>query len=383
MDIRQKLNLLGQAACFDLCAPSGSPVPIAQQEERLLPDLRPYISTVHLPGRGTKPVLKVLLTSFCERNCHYCAFRAGRDAPRVAFTPEELAATFDEMQRRGLVEGLFLSSGVAGSVRTMDRMLATVELVRRRYGYTGYVHLKILPDVEEAQIEQAVRLADRVSVNLEAPNPDRLALLAPRKDFGQGLMEPLRRAAEAIARGQGRWTKLGLTTQFVVGAAGESDRELLTTAQRLYDELHLARAYFSAFRPIPRTPLEGHPPTPLARQHRLYQSDFLMRYYGFRFDEFVFDARGNLPLNMDPKVAWAQAHPEHFPVEVNRAPRAALLRVPGIGPISARRILQARQRGTLRFLSDLRKLGVVVSRAAPYVLLAGKRPPLQLSLFAS
>jgi len=371
MDIAQKLDLLGRAATFDLCAPPGGP-----------PDLSPYISCVHLPGGGTKPVLKVLLTSFCERNCRYCAFRAGRDVERAAFTPDELAAAFDQMQRSGLVEGLFLSSGITGSVRTMDRMIGTVELVRKRYGYTGYVHLKILPDAEEAQIERAVQLADRVSVNLEAPNPERLAQLAPRKDFGQGLMKPLRRAAMAIARGQGSWTKLGLTTQFVVGAAGESDRELLATTQWLYDELHLARAYFSAFRPIPDTPLEDLPPTPPARQHRLYQSDFLMRHYGFRFDDFVFDAQGNLPLHLDPKVAWAQAHPERFPIEVNRASRAALLRVPGIGPISARRILEARRQTTLRFLDDLRRLGVVVSRAAPYVLLNGKRPPLQLRLFA-
>ena len=381
MDTRQKLDLLGRAASFDVCAPPGGPAPMAQGQGAL-PDLSPCISKVHLPGGGTKPVLKVLLTSFCERNCRYCAFRAGRDVPRAAFAPDELAAIFDDMQRRGLVEGLFLSSGIAGSVRTMDRMLATVELVRKRYGYTGYVHLKILPDAEEAQIERAVQLADRVSVNLEAPSPQRLEKLAPRKEFGPGLMEPLRRAAIAIARGQGRWARLGLTTQFVVGAAGESDRELLTTTQRLYNELHLARAYFSAFRPIPDTPLEELPPTPPARQHRLYQSDFLMRHYGFRLDDFVFDAQGNLPLHVDPKVAWAQAHPEHFPVEVNRASKAALLRVPGIGPVSARRILEARRQTTLRFLSDLRKLGVVVSRAAPYILLAGKRPPLQLSLFA-
>jgi predicted DNA-binding helix-hairpin-helix protein len=382
MDTDQKLDLLGQAASFDVCAPSGRSAAMARGCVEQPPDVRPYISHVQLPSGQKKPVLKVLLTSFCERNCHYCAFRAGRDLPRAAFTPDDLAAAFDQIQHQGLVQGLFLSSGVTGSVRTMDRMIATVEIVRQRYDYRGYVHLKILPDAEEAQIERAVRLADRVSVNLEAPNAERLATLAPRKDFGQGLMDPLRRAARAIARGQGRWTKLGLTTQFVVGAVGESDRELLTTTQRLYDDLRLARAYFSAFSPVPDTPLEEHPAAPPARQHRLYQSDFLMRHYGFRFDEFIFDTEDSLPLNMDPKIAWAQAHPERFPVEVNRAPKATLLRVPGIGPICARRILQARQQSKLFFLSDLRKLGVVTSRAAPYVLLNGKRPPLQLSLFA-
>jgi len=381
MDTRQKLDLLGRAARLDVSDP-GACRGSSRAPAALPPDVRPYISHVQLPSGQKKPVLKVLQTSYCERNCAYCAFRAGRDLPRCRFGPDELAAAFDQMQRQGLVQGLFLSSGVTGSVRTMDLMIATVETVRQRYDFRGYVHLKILPDAEEAQIERAVRLADRVSVNLEAPNPGRLALLAPRKDFAKGLMAPLQRAATAISQGEGRWTRLGLTTQFVVGAVGESDRELLTTTQRLYDELRLARSYFSPFEPVPDTPLEDHPAVPLWRQHRLYQSDFLMRYYGFRSQEFVFTEQGDLPRSLDPKLAWAQAHPERFPVEVNRATRTALLRVPGIGPVATQRILHARRQSRLRFLSDLRQLGAVTSRAAPYVLLNGRRPPMQLSLFA-
>ena len=381
METRQKLYHLGRAARLDLCADPRTTSARIRASAPLPPDVRPYISHVQLPSGHRKPVLKVLQTSFCERNCGYCAFRAGRDIPRCAFSPDELAAAFDQMQRQGLVQGLFLSSGVTGSLRTMDSMIATVEIVRRRYQYRGYVHLKILPDSERAQIERAVQLADRVSVNLEAPNAERLALLAPRKDFESGLMTPLRRAAAAIRIGQGRWTRLGLTTQFVVGAVGENDQEILSTTQRLYDELHLARTYFSPFEPVVNTPLEDRPAVPVRRQHRLYQGDFLMRHYGFRSDEFVFGAQGDLLQGVDPKLAWAQAHPERFPLEINRAPRTALLRVPGIGPVSTRRILQARQQGQLRHLSDLSKLGVVSSRAAPYVLLDGKRPPLQLPLF--
>jgi predicted DNA-binding helix-hairpin-helix protein len=380
MDTREKLKLLGRAARFDVCAERYVSSGNECSSVGLPQDVRPYISHVQLPSGQKKPVLKVLQTSFCERNCGYCAFRAGRDVPRSAFSPDELARTFDLIQRSGLVQGLFLSSGVTNSVRTMDRMIATVELVRKRYDYRGYVHLKILPDAEQGQIRRAVQLADRVSVNLEAPNPQRLAMLAPRKDFEESLMVPLRQAARAVNQGQGRWTRLGLATQFVVGAVGESDRELLSTTQRLYDQVRLARAYFSPFEPVPNTPLHDRPPTPLLRQHRLYQSDFLMRYYGFRADQLVFDASGNLLQTADPKLAWAQANPEHFPVEVNDAPKERLLTVPGIGPVCARRITRARAEGRLRVLGDLRRLGAVASRAAPFVLLDGKRPPQQLKL---
>jgi len=277
------------------------------------------------------------------------------------------------------VQGLFLSSGIAGgSRRTMDRMLATVELVRGRYQFDGYVHLKLLPGSTKAQVERAGQLAQRVSVNLEAPNMERLLCIAPRKGRDE-LLGPMRWASEFIRKGEGRWAPSGQTTQFVVGAAGESDHEILSTTSYLYQKLDLHRAYFSAFQPVRDTPLEGKPPTPTWREHRLYQCDFLFRLYGFQFDELVFDRESNLPREADPKAMWAQAHPEYFPVEINRANREALLRVPGIGPRSATRILGARRDTRLTALNDLRKLGAVASRAAPYVLLSGKRPPYQLS----
>ncbi len=417
MDLQDRLVLLGRAARFDDCVtPPGSAAPARGaaacalragtgdpagpgQEFGLFagpetgsggPDLFPYVSHVQVPGGGSLPVLKVLQTNACQNDCRYCAFRAGRDVRRARFTPDELARAFDLMYRAGVVRGIFLSSAVAGSVRTMDEMLATAELVRGRYQFRGYLHLKLLPGAEPAQIARAVELADRVSANLEAPTPEHLEALAPHK--GMASLEGLLRAAARLippraagaagreAAGVGH-ARLGISTQFVVGPAGESDRDLLLTAQRLYREARLARAYYSAFSPVPGTPLEDAPPTDPCREFRLYQADWHLRYYGLSAQELSFDAQGGLEPGVDPKTAWARRHPECFPVEVNRAPLSELLRIPGIGPVSARAILAARRQGTLRELGDLRRLGARADRAAPYVLLAGRRPPHQMSLW--
>jgi predicted DNA-binding helix-hairpin-helix protein len=286
------------------------------------------------------------------------------------------------MHRADLVDGLFLSSGVcAGAGRTMDRMIACVELIRSQYQFDGYVHLKLLPGVSEAHIERALQLAHRVSVNLEAPNADRLGLIAPHKDFFEELAQPMRIAKRLMEASGGRLAPAGQTTQFVVGAAGEPDQEILSTTARLYDELDLRRAYFSAFQPVRGTPLDGQEPTPAWREHRLYQADWLLRFYGFGFEDLVFDGTGNLPRRADPKMLYARAHPELFPVEVNRASREELLRVPGLGPRSVGRILSWRRQGVLRELGDLRKAGAVADRAASFVLLEGRRPPHQLPLW--
>jgi predicted DNA-binding helix-hairpin-helix protein len=217
-----------------------------------------------------------------------------------------------------------------------------------------------------------------VSINLEAPNTTRLAQLAPHKIFLSELVHPLQEA-ERLRRWQGGGPSL--TTQFVVGGADETDRELLFTAGKLVRELRLARVYFAAFQPVPHTPLEHHPPGNPRREHRLYQSDFMLRQYGFSFDELIFDAAGNLPLEADPKMMWARIHLVHAPIELNTADRAQLLRVPGIGPHKADLIVRERQRGKLCDLADLRKLGVPPERAAPFILLDGKRPPHQLVLW--
>lgn len=374
MELVAKANLLGQAAQYDLCAACGS------NASRVRDDVGRWIYPAALPDGRRVNLFKVLLTNACERDCGYCANRAARDVRRTGFTPDELAATFDELVRRRLATGLFLSSAVYGSPQqTMERMIAAVEIVRRRYRFDGYVHLKILPGVERAAVERATELAQRVSVNLEAPNAERLAHLSGSKDYHRDLLARMRWAHEYM---QAHGTAMaGQTTQFVVGAAGETDQELLLTTSRLYRDLRLARAYFSAFQPVPDTPLENQPPTPAIREHRLYQSDFLLRFYGFTFEELVFNRAGNLPHAADPKLAWALSHPDWFPIEVNHAEREVLLRVPGIGPRSAGRILRLRRRSAFRDLESLRRLGVVVQRAAPYILLAGRRPVTQLALW--
>jgi predicted DNA-binding helix-hairpin-helix protein len=402
VDTQHKLELLGRAAQYDdrVSAvgtvqpetPSGS-FPLGEDFGLFAPpadcsdspDVFPHISHVTTPSGRRLAVLKILQTSACHNDCRYCAFRAGRDFRRASFTPDELARAFDLMQRAGVVQGMFLSSGIVTTSHSMDEMLVTTELLRERYRFRGYIHLKILPGAEAAQIARAVELADRVSVNLEGPTSDRLATLAPRKRMEE-LVGPLRVAARFIS-GHRRlrdpkvgYGRLGMSTQFVVGPAGESDRELLGTAQRLYKELRLSRAYYSAFNPVVGTPLENEPPTDPRREVRLYQADWLLRYYGFSVEDLPFDASGQLDQAIDPKTAWAKAHPEHYPVEVNRAPLPDLLRVPGIGPASARAILAARRQGALQELGDLRRLGARVTRASPYVLLAGKRPPCQLPL---
>jgi putative DNA modification/repair radical SAM protein len=377
IDTFEKVEILGRSAQYDLCGEA-----CGTDAARKKDDLGRWIYPAALPDGQRVAMLKVLLSNACQKDCHYCANRVSRDFRRVRFAPEELARAFDQMHRKGLVKGLFLSSGVCGEVgRAMDQMIATVELVRKRYAFSGYVHLKILPGASFAHVERAVQLATRVSVNLEAPNAERLARIAPHKDFAANLLQPMHWAKSLIEASDGRLVPAGQTTQFVVGAADESDREILMTTARLYRGMGLARAYFSAFQPVVDTPLEGHPPTPPLREHRLYQSDWLLRQYDFTFEDLIFDEAGNLPREADPKMIWAQVHPERFPIEINRANREELLRVPGLGPRSVARILRLRRQGTFRTLTDLKKMGAVASRAAPFILLDGKRPPYQMSLW--
>ena len=343
------------------------------------------VSHAMLPSGRKIKLLKTLLTSVCERDCYYCPFRSGRDFRRATFKPDEFAKIFMYMHNAGLVEGVFLSSGVVnGGVYTQDQLLATAEILRHNYAYRGYLHLKMMPGAQHAQVEQAMLLADRVSVNLEAPNTERLQKLAPHKQFVEELLNPLR-WAEEIRKAQtphkawkGTWPST--VTQFVVGGADESDIELLSTTEYLHHQMGLARAYFSAFNPVSDTPLENKLPTPQKRQNRLYQASFLIRDYGFNLEEMPFEGNGNLPLEVDPKTAWAQQSLKN-PVEINTAPREMLLRIPGIGPKSVAIILKTRRESKLRDLSQLTKLGIRAKSAAPFILLDGAQPAYQMALF--
>jgi len=386
-DLLERADLLSGDARYDLCtregrqAPDGVPGDEPRDSSRSSPrhgDLRRHIAFVQHP-KGPMPVLRTMQTNACAKDCFYCPFRAGRDFRRETITPDELARLTDQLYRAGLIRGLFLSSGVVGhGDYSMERIVATAEILRQRYRFPGYLHLKMMPAAGDDAIARAVALADRVSINLEAPTSLHLARLSSSKDLLGDLIGPLRRA-QALAAAAGR--SVSRTTQYVVGAAGESDADILGTTARLYREFGLARAYFSAFRPVPDTPLDGVPPEDPLRQHRLYQADFLLRQYRFQVADLPLDERGRLPLRVDPKLAWARAHPESFPVEVNRAGREALLRVPGLGPRTVEALLGARRSGRLRDVADLRRLGPATLRALPWVTIDGRAAPVQRPLF--
>ena len=338
-----------------------------------------------MPGGKQIVLLKTMLTSACERDCYYCPFRAGRDYRRATFKPDEFAAMFGKLEQARIADGLFLSSGIAGGgARTQDKLIDTIDIIRNRMGFRGYIHLKIMPGAEKDQVYRAMQLVDRISVNLEAPNTERLSRLAPHKVFMEELLRPLR-WVEEIRRTQparlawnGRWPSS--VTQFVAGGADESDLELLTTTSWLMKNLRLSRAYFSAFHPVRDTPLENKAAVDPLREHRLYQASYLLRDYGFELEELPFTRDQNLPLHADPKVAWAQTNLMETPVEINRAERRELIRIPGIGPKTADAILNARRLAKLADVSALKKLGVIAERAAPYLLMDGKRAPTQPAL---
>jgi predicted DNA-binding helix-hairpin-helix protein len=345
-----------------------------------------FVHPAQLPNGKQIKLLKTLLSSACERDCYYCPFRAGRDFRRATFKPQEFAELFMKLNQAHAAEGIFLSSGIAaGGANTQNKILDTAEILRNKLGFRGYMHLKIMPGAEKGQVERLMQLADRVSINLEAPNTERLSKLAPGKTFIEELFRPLkwveeiRRTQPAYKGWNGRWPST--VTQFVAGGSDESDLELLTTTDWLMKNVRLGRAYFSAFHPIRDTPMENKPAVDPLREHRLYQASFLLRDYGFDLEEMPFAPDGNLPLPTDPKLAWAQQNLRERPLEINRAGRQELLRIPGIGPKTADEILKARRTRKLRDLTALRKMGIIVARAAPFLLLDGRRPETQLAMF--
>lgn len=378
MDAINRLKILSSQMDFEPAEDHGCP--------KMDPGKK-YSGFVHnavMPNGKTMPLLKTLLTSACERDCHYCPFRAGRNFRRATLKPEEMAHVFMAFHRAGIVKGLFLSSGlIGGGLRTQDHLLDTAQILREKLGFKGYLHLKIMPGAEYDQVQQALTLADRVSLNLEAPNQKRLKILAPHKKFSSELIEPLKWVSKIKNsefrpnRWQKRWPSIA--TQFVVGGAGESDSELLSTTEYLYSRIGLKRAYYSPFHPVEGTPLENQPATNLQREARLYQASFLIRDYGFVMEEMPFDADGNLPEGVDPKLGWAQMHLVDKPIEINQASKQELLHIPGIGPRGVEALLTERRKSRLRSIEDLRRIGINAIRAAPFILLDGKKPSTQLS----
>jgi predicted DNA-binding helix-hairpin-helix protein len=323
------------------------------------------------------------MTNACSFNCHYCPMRRDRNMPRALLKPAELVRIFLEARRRGWCEGLFITTAIPGRpVKVMDDLIQVLELLRHTHKFAGYVHVKMLPGAEAAQVERLTALATRVSINLEAPCGDTLKVIAPEKNYETSLVT-LARARSFVVNEQQReadgWKRnplrpggaSGMTTQFVVGATPDNDRVIVNRVSEIYSGGGVHHVHFSAFRPIRDTPLESRAEVPAIREHRLYQTDYLLRYYGFESADIVYGDDGNLPLERDPKVAWALAHPEQFPVDIATASYRAIVRVPGIGVLTAKKIVEERRRTIIRDLSDLRKLGVQTARAAGFLALKG------------
>ena len=390
MTLEQKLDILMSLATDDHEG-TGSPRPAETLPPRLrhtreVGALRPLNIRTVRSGNGMRvPLLRILMTNACSFNCHYCPMRRDRKLPRTLLKPEELVKIFLGARYRGWCDGLFITTGIPGRpVKVMDDLITVLELLRERHGFAGYIHVKMVPGAEAAQVERLTSLASRVSLNLEAPCGASLARIAPEKSFDTTVagLEQVRSLVqlERAAQRDGKPRDVthpggtaGMTMQFVVGATPDSDRSILTKVTDLYAGGGIHHAHFSAFRPIRETPMENVRATPALREHRLYQADWLLRRYGFERDEVVYDDGGNLPLSLDPKAAWALTHVERFPVEVRTASYDELVRVPGIGPGTARRIVAERGTAVLRGLADLRSMGVLTSRAAGFITLGGRR----------
>ncbi len=397
MELEAKIDLLMGLAVDDQDGvPMGKYLPGNNPLARELPPrlrharevgaLRPLNIRHVRPGNGPRTsLLRILMTNACSFNCHYCPMRRDRELPRTLLKPEELVRIFLGAHERGWCQGLFITTGIPGRpVKVMDDLIHVLEALRLRHWFDGYIHVKMVPGAEAAQIERLTTLATRVSLNLEAPCGSSLAQIAPEKNYETALVSLERargqvnrqRAEERAGRPRDRLRPggtAGMTMQFVVGATGDTDRTILDSVTALYKGGGIHHSQFSAFRPIRNTPLEDAPAAPALREHRLYQADHLVRQYGFAANEMPYDAGGNLPLALDPKCAWALAHPELFPVEVRSASVQELVRVPGIGPASAKRLVAERRATAIRGLGDLRKLGILTNRAAGFLSLAGHR----------
>lgn len=368
METLDKLKILGEGAKYDVCASTASRT--SKVKNASLGKTMPSgVCHSFTPDGRCISLFKVLLTNYCERDCAYCPNQAGLDIPRVRFTPEELAKLFLEFYRRNYVEGLFLSSGMwHSSQSTMSETIKVAEILRTRYKFDGYIHLKVLPGASDSEVQTAIKLANRVSLNMEAPSAEHLAKLSRRKSFHDELIGGMAKISHHLSQQPG----VSHSTQYIVGAAGESDRDIVLSANTLYKTFRLKRAYFSAFQPVEHTPLADLSPVPTLRESRLYQTDFLLRLYGFTTDELVFEPSGNLDYSLDPKLAHALYNPNLFPLEINKAPYNKLLKVPGIGPRSAEKIVQVRRHHAFKDIAELRNAGIVLKRALSFITINGK-----------
>ncbi|HTX61722.1 MAG TPA: putative DNA modification/repair radical SAM protein [Methanobacterium sp.] len=358
----KKLDILGKSAKFDRCNYINT-----NPDNFLLKNL-PGIYQASTQNGCTIPLFKVLMTNKCSNDCRYCVNHDKHQFNRVEFSPADVTEIFLEYYQNRLVEGLFLSSGIPRDAESsMENMVEVAHRLRKAHGYQGYIHLKILPGSPYDLIKRAVSLADRVSINLESATKEGMAELSSTKNYHTDILRRIKWIQRLLKKNKD-FAPSGQTTQFIVGAGLETDEQILNRTNWLYQTMDLKRSYFSPFEAVKDTPLENHNEPHPKRNSRLYQADYLLNSYGFKLEELVFDDEGNLDLEFDPKFLAAQKYEDLFPMDINEAPYKELLRVPGIGRISARRIIQSRKKG-INFvkLEELKKIGVVVKRAEPFI----------------
>jgi len=374
--IREKLNILADAAKYDVsCSSSGG---TRKNDNKGLGDSHSsgICHTYTEDGRCVS-LLKILLTNHCIYDCLFCVSRKSNDVKRAAFTVDEVVELTMNFYRRNYIEGLFLSSGIFKNADfTMERLLLVCKKLRLEQNYNGYIHLKTIPGASDELIKEAGLYADRMSINLEMPTEAGLKLLAPEKSH-QDVIKPLAfvqqnitqfAADKKLIKHVPKFVPAGQSTQMVIGATPESDKDIMYTANAFYKNFSLKRVYYSGYVPISndtRMPVLGTQP-PLLRENRLYQTDWLMRFYGFKVQEILNDANPNLDVDIDPKLSWAIRNMQHFPVDINKADYQMILRIPGIGVMSAKKIVQARKFGKLR-IDQLKKIGVAYNRAKHFI----------------
>lgn len=377
--IREKLNILADAAKYDVsCSSSGG---TRKNDNKGLGNSHTsgICHTYTEDGRCVS-LLKILLTNHCIYDCLFCVSRKSNDIKRAAFTVDEVVDLTMNFYRRNYIEGLFLSSGIFKNADfTMERLLLVCKKLRLEQNYNGYIHLKTIPGASDELIKEAGLYADRMSINLEMPTEAGLKLLAPEKSH-QDVIKPLDFVQKNIAQFSAdkklikhvpKFVPAGQSTQMVIGATPESDKDIMYTANAFYKNFSLKRVYYSGYVPISndsRMPVIGSQP-PLLRENRLYQTDWLMRFYGFKVQEILNDANPNLDVDIDPKLSWAIRNMQHFPVDINKADYKMILRIPGIGVMSAQKIVQARKFGKLR-IDQLKKIGVAYNRARHFIVCA-------------
>ena len=369
-DTYSKLQALSADAQYDLACACGSDKDQSRKRGRS----GKWIYPVTLPNGGKSILFKTLLSNVCSNDCKYCPLRVQKDLPRCTLQPQQIADIFLDYFYRREVFGLFLSSSVIGSPdATMEKLNATASILRKKHKYRSFIHLKIIPGASNAAIEQSLSLATAVSLNIETPGREYLAKLSDKKKYIEDIVEPIKLISRLTQPGA-KYAGTKQTTQFIVGAAGERDSEIVKYMAGLYDRLKLNRIYFSAYQKglgdesMPGEYLPSRPPEEIfTREHRLYQVDFLIRKYGFKESDISFDENGDLSLSADPKELWAQKHPEAFPVNVNNASYDRLLKVPGIGLITAKRILERRKQATLSCIEDLGKPTALLNKAAKFL----------------